>query len=151
MNARTLLRTVLVGLLPAACVQPVDVPPPASVVRHWTIGVAPIVGDAEPRLPFTNRFIVDLSAMPNVSVGSLAARQDSSAFEVAHDRKLSVAARLHADGHCMDFSYTVMQEGQQQAVFSLVVPLLPAGTEPSSACVDRAATAFYQALVLQGL
>jgi len=151
MRARSLLRTLLVGLLPAACVQPVDVPPPVSMARHWTIGVAPIVGDAEPRLPFTNRFIVDLSAMPNVSVSGLVARQDASAFQVAQGGKLSVAPVLHADGHCMDFSYTVMQEGQQQAVFGLVVPLLPAGTEPSSACVDRAATAFYQALVLQEL
>ena len=51
----------------------------------------------------------------------------------------------------MTFTYAILQTGQQQAVFGLVIPPLAAGQEPDSACVDRAATQFYQALAIQGL
>ena len=151
MRPQRLLPVLLLGLLPAACVQPVNVPPPVSVATHWTIGVVAMPGDAEPRLPFTNRFILDLSAMPGTSVTFLGTRETGSAFDVAAGDKLRVTPSLHGEGNCMEFNYTVLRDGQQQAVFGLVVPPLPAGTEPASACVDRAATAFYQALVLQGL
>jgi hypothetical protein len=42
-------------------------------------------------------------------------------------------------------------DSEQQGVFGLVIPPMPAGVEPDSACVDRAATQFYQSLVRQGL
>jgi hypothetical protein len=51
----------------------------------------------------------------------------------------------------MTVSYTIFRAGQQEAAFGLTVPPWSAGAEPDSACVDRAATQFYQALVVQGL
>jgi hypothetical protein len=49
----------------------------------------------------------------------------------------------------MNLTYTIFQSGEKQAVLGLVVGPMPAGAEPDSACVDRAATQFYQALVSQ--
>lgn len=51
----------------AAC-QPVGVPSPVALNRHWMFGVETMRGDAGPQLPYTNRFIADLSAMPNVQI-----------------------------------------------------------------------------------
>jgi hypothetical protein len=73
------------------------------------------------------------------------------AFDAWPAGKVLVSPWLGAEGHCMNITYTVFQSGQQQAVFGLVVPPMPAGTEPDSACVDRAVTQFYRALVVQGL
>lgn len=58
---------------------------------------------------------------------------------------------LGAEGNCMTITYTIFEAGQQQAVFGVVVPTMPAGTEPDPSCVDRAAAQFYRSLVLQGL
>jgi hypothetical protein len=51
----------------------------------------------------------------------------------------------------MNLTYTILQSGQQQATFGQVVATMPAGVEPDSACVDRAAAQFYRTLVIQGL
>ena len=51
----------------------------------------------------------------------------------------------------MTVTYTIFQSGEQQGVFGLIIPPPPAGAELDPVCVDRAAGAFYQALVVQGL
>ena len=44
--------------------------------------------------------------------------------------KLLVSPWLHGDGNCMTITYTLLQSGQQQAAFGLVIPSLAAGQEP---------------------
>lgn len=107
--------------------------------------------DAGPQLPFTNRFIADLSAMPNINVVYVGDDRNSFLFNASKDNKVLVSPWLHGEGHCMSLTYAVYQSGQQRAVFGLVVPRMPAGVEPDSACVDRAAGQFYSAMVAQGM
>jgi hypothetical protein len=102
-------------------------------------------------LPFTNRFLADLAAMPNTQVVYLGKADNAFLFNAWRGNKLRVATWLHGDRACMAITYWVTQLGVQQGVFGLVVPPLPAGIEPDAACVDRAATDFYVALVAQGL
>jgi len=107
--------------------------------------------DPEPQLPFTNRFIADLAAMPKAQVVFLDGVRNSTLFNEWSGGKVLVSPWLHGPDSCMNLTYSIFRSGQQQAVFGLVVAPMPAGVEPASACVDRAAGQFYQALVIQGL
>lgn len=157
MSARTRDRVATLAklLLSAAgitgCAQPSGTLGPAALSKPWMLGIERMRGDPEPQLPFTNQFIADLAAMPNVQVVFLGSDRNNFAFHAWSGDKLRVSPWLHGEGNCMNLTYTIVQSGQQQAVFGQVVPLLPAGVEPDSACVDRAAGEFYQTLAKQGL
>lgn len=114
-------------------------------------GVETMRGDPAPQLPYTNRFIADLSAMPNVQVVYVGNERNNYLFSAWKGDKVLIAPWLRAEGNCMNLTYTVFQSGEREAVLGLVVTAMPAGTEPDSACVDRAAAQFYQALVTQRL
>ena len=134
-----------------SCVPPAGASWPVALSKPWMFGVETMRGDPEPQLPFTNRFIANLSAMPNVQVVYVDDPRNSAPFASWQGGKLLVSPWLHGEGNCMNIIYTILVSGQQQPAFGLVIPPLPAGQEPDSACVDRATTAFYQALVVQGL
>ena len=142
---------VLAAAGAAGCMQPIGVPWPSALSRSWMFGVETMRGDPAPQLPFTNRFIADLSAMPNVQVVYLGEERNSFLFNAWTGEKVLVSPWLHGEGNCMNLTYTIFQSGQKQAVLGLVVAPMPAGNEPDSACVDRAVTQFYQALVTQRL
>ncbi len=52
----------------AAGCQPVSVPWPMSLTRSWMFGIETMRGDPAPELPYPNRFLADLAAMPKVQV-----------------------------------------------------------------------------------
>ncbi len=106
-------------------------------------------GDPAPQFPYTNRFLADLAAMPKVQVVYVGDDRNSFLFNAWKGDKVLVSPWLHGEGNCMNLTYTIFQSGEKQAVLGLAVPPMPAGLEPDSACVDRAATQFYQALVVQ--
>ena len=136
-------------LLTAAGCQPVSMPWPATLSASWMFGIETMRGDPAPQLPYTNRFIADLAAMPKVQVVYVGDERNSFLFNAWKGGKVVVSPWLHGEGNCMNLTYTIFQSGEKQAVLGLVVPAMPAGTEPDAACVDRAATQFYQALVVQ--
>lgn len=150
MRAGTALRVGIVASLIGACT-PVIGPPPATLGQTWMIGLERMRDDSLLMMPFTNRLQAALAAMPNTQVIFVGAPRNDPLFSAFPGNKMRVYPWLHGEGNCMEFSYTVFQSGQVQATFSHVVPALAAGEEPDSACVDRAATSFYQALALQGL
>jgi hypothetical protein len=135
----------------AACAQPVAVPSATALGKPWLLGVERMQGDAGPQLPFTNRFIADLSAMPNIRVVYVGDDRNSFLFNGSKEDRVLVSPWLHGEGNCMNLTYTISQSGEQRAVFGLVIAPMPAGVEPDSACVDRAAGQFYQAMVIQGM
>jgi len=135
----------------AGCVQPTNVPGTTTLRKTWMFGIEQMRNDPAPQLPFTNRFIADLAAMPQVQVVFVGNERNSFLFSNWSGGKVLVSPWLRGQDNCMNLTYTIFQSGQQQAVFGLVIPPTPAGTEPDSACVDRAAGQFYQALVMQGL
>jgi len=146
----------LASMVSVACLTgcyppPTDVHPPATLRRSWMFGVERMTGDPGPQLPYTNRMIADLAAMPNVQVVFVGDERNRSAFASWHGDKLSISPWLHGEGNCMNITYSILQSGQRQATFGLAIAPLAAGQEPDSACVDRAATQLYQALALQGL
>jgi hypothetical protein len=152
LNCMTPLATILLlvaGL--AGCAQPAGVPGTTALSKPLMLGIEPMHDDPPPQLPFTNRFIADLAAMPGVQVVFLGSDRNSSMFSAWSGGKVRVSPWLHAEGNCMTLTYTLFQSGEQQGVFGLVIAPPPTGAEPSSACVDRAAGQLYQALVLQGL
>ena len=148
--AATLLPVVLAVLGTTAC-QPTGVPGATALAKSWMFGIERMRGDPEPQLPYTNQFIANLAAMPDVHVVYLGDERNRYAFNAWAGGKVLVSPWLRGEGNCMNITYTVFQSGQQQAVFGVVVPATWAGTEPDSACVDRAAGQFYRALVVQGL
>jgi hypothetical protein len=135
----------------AACHRPVGAPAETILSRVWMLGIERMRGDPEPQLPFTNRFLADLSAMPNVQVIYVGNDRNNFLFNAWKGDKILVSPWLHGEGNCMNLTYTVFQSGQEQAVFGLMIAPMPAGVEPDSACVDRAAVNLYQALVVQGM
>ena len=141
---------VLVAIL-TACAQPEGLPGPTSLSQQWMFGIERMQGDPLPQLPYTNRFIADLAAMPKVQVVYIGAPETAGLFASWSAGRLVVAPRLRAERSCMTVTYTIFQSGEQQGVFGLIIPPPPAGVESDPACVDRAAGAFYQALVVQGL
>ena len=149
----------LLGLLPAAAIlgactcaywgtQP-GAACPAALPTTWMIGIEVMRDDVPPTLPFTNRLLADFAAMPNTQVVYLGTAQNEFLFSAYRGNKLRLGAWLHGGGACMTATYTIYQSGVQMDRLGLVVPKLQAGAEPYSACVDRFATDFYQALVLQ--
>ncbi len=141
---------LLAGAGTAAC-QPVGVPGATALRTSWMFGIERMRGDPEPQLPYTNRFIADLAAMPGVQIVYVSDDRNGPLFDSWKGNKLLVSPWLRGEHNCMNITYTIFLSGQQQAAFGVVVPTLPAGTEPDSACVDRASAQFYQSLVVQGL
>jgi hypothetical protein len=143
------LAAILLSAGVSGCVQPVGMPAPSATNTSWMFGVETMHGDPQPQLPYTNRFIADLSAMPKVQVVYVGDNRNSFLFNAWSGDKVLVSPWLRAEGNCMNLTYTIFQSGEKQAELGLVVGPMPAGTEPDSACVDRAAAQFYQALVSQ--
>jgi hypothetical protein len=150
MRAAPLLPIMLAALGMTTC-QPAGVPGATALTKSWMFGIERMRGDPEPQLPYTNQFIANLAAMPSVQVVYLGDERNRYAFNAWTGGKVLVAPWLRGEGNCMNITYTVFEAGQQQAVFGVVVPAMWAGTEPDSACVDRATGQFYRALVVQGL
>ena len=119
--------------------------------QSWMFGIVRMRGYPAPQLPYTNQFIAALAAMPAVKIVYVGDDTNRFAFNAWAGGKVLVSPWLRGEGNCMNITYTIFQAGQQQAVFGQVVPAMYAGTEPDSACVDRASGQFYQALVVQGL
>jgi hypothetical protein len=142
---------LLSAICMTGCVQPSGTSGATALSKSWMVGIERMRGDPEPQLPFTNRFIADLAAMPRVQVVFLGPDRNSFAFSAWTAGKVLVSPWLHGEGNCMNITYTIFQSGEQEAVFGQVIPPTLAGAEPDSACVDRAAGQFYQTLVLQGL
>jgi hypothetical protein len=149
MNRLATLLPAAFGL--AACVQPYGVPGTTSLRGTWMLGIERMHDDPEPQLPFTNRFLADLAGMPRTQVVFVGTDRNGSAFDAWSGDKVLVSPWLRAEGNCMNVTYTIFQSGQQQVTFGQVIPTPPAGVEPDSACVDRAAAEFYRTLVTQGL
>ncbi len=126
-------------------------PPPATLSQSWMIGIERMRDDSLLMMPFTNRLLAALAGMPNTQVVFVGGGRNDPLFSAYAGNKLRVYPWLRGEGDCMQFSYSVFQAGQQVATYSLVVPALAAGEEPDSACVDRAASGFYQALAVQGM
>lgn len=114
-------------------------------------GIERMRGDPGPQLPYTNQFIDDLAAMPGVQIVYVTDDRNGPAFNAWKGSKVLVSPWLRGEYNCMNITYTIFASGQQQAVFGVVVPAMLAGTEPDSACVDRAAGQLYRMLVVQGL
>ena len=93
-------------------------------------GIEPMRGDPELQLPYTNRFIADLAAMPSVQLTYLGSERNRFAFNAWTGDKVLVATWLRGEGNCMNITYTIFASGQQQAVFGEVVRPMLAGTEP---------------------
>lgn len=146
MRALALVLPLLLGV--TACT-PYGVPGVTVLKRTWLFGVERMRGDPEPQLPFTNRFIDNLAAMPNVQV--VFTGDNQAAFSAWTKPKLLVSPWLRGEGNCMNITYTLFDLGQQQGTFGQIIPRMPAGVEPDAACVDRAAAEFYRTLVIQGL
>jgi hypothetical protein len=144
------LMTALAGVGTTAC-QPAGVPGSTALQKSWMFGIERMRGDPEPQLPYTNQFIANLAAMPSVQIVYVGDARNGYAFNAWTGGKVLVSPWLRGEGNCMNIAYTIFVTGQQQAVFGQVVPAMLAGTEPDSACVDRAAGQFYRALVVQGL
>jgi len=144
-------KVLLVAAGLAGCVQQGGAPGPTALSQAWMLGIERMKNDPAPQLPFTNRFIADLAAMPRVQVVFLGETRNNPLFEAWSGGKILVSSWLHGEGNCMNLTYTIFQSGEQQSVYGLVIAPLQAGVEPDSACVDRAASQFYQALVTQGL
>jgi hypothetical protein len=139
------------ALLSACAPLPVAIPAPDTLVQTWMFGLERMRDDPLLLAPYTNRFLAGLAAQPKVRVVFVGGELNQFLFTALPAPKLRVMSWLRGQGSCMEITYTITQAGQQMATFGLVVPPLPAGPEPDSACVDRAATEFYRALVLQGL
>ncbi len=120
-------------------------------LRHTLlIGIEPMVGDPLPGLPFTNRLLNGLAAMPSTRVVFLGSPRNAWPFGADPVWRLRLSPWLHGEGNCMTAQYTTYAAGQQQGVYGIITPRLAAGTETDLECVDRFATDFYRALVLQG-
>jgi len=147
---RALAVSIQAAAFATAC-QPIGVPGATALRPSWMFGIERMRGDPEPQLPFTNQFIATLAAMPGVQIVYVGDDSNKYAFNAWAAGKVLVSPWLRGEGHCMNITYTIFQSGQQQAVFGQVIPAMWAGTEPDSACVNRAAGQFYQALAIQGL
>lgn len=151
----TICLLLAVGVL-GACACPCAAPSygangPVTLSQPWLIGIERMRGDVLPVLPYTNRFLADLAAMPNTRVVYLGTERNGFLFDADRAAKLRVAPWLHGEGNCMTLTYTVYRSGERQSAFGMAVSALAAGDEPDPACVDRAASGFYQSLVRQGL
>jgi hypothetical protein len=109
-----------VGL--TGCVQPSGVPGTSTLSNTWMLGIERMRNDPEPQLPFTNRFIADLAAMPRTQVVFVSTDRNNIVFNAWSSDKVLVSPWLHAEGNCMNLTYTIFQAGQQQGAFGQVVP-----------------------------
>lgn len=125
--------------------------PPTTLAQPWMIGIERMRNDPVLLAPFTNRLLAELAAMPQVQVVFVGAERNDQMFAAYTGNKLRVYSALRTENGCMEFSYSVFRSGQQVVTYGLVVPALPAGPEPNSACVDRAAAYFYQSMASEGL
>jgi hypothetical protein len=123
---------------------------PVVLRGDWMIGIEPVVGDANPLLPYTNRLLTDLAAMPKIQVIYAGSERNAWPFQAQSGQTIGLAPWLHGDGQCMTANYVVRVSGQETGRYSLITPRLTAGTESDIGCVDRFATGFYLALVRQG-
>ncbi len=114
------------------------------------IGIEPIVGDPMPGLPFTNRLLNGLAAMPDMQVVFLGSPRNAWPFGADPAWRIRLSPWLHGEGYCMTAQYTTYAAGQQQGIYGIITPPLSAGTETDLECVDRFATDFYRALGRQG-
>ena len=124
---------------------------PTTLSDSWMVGLERMRDDALLMMPYTNRLLAALAAMPKLQVVYAGPPRNDPLFAAYSGNKLRLHPWLHGEGNCMEFTYTIFRAGQQDATHSLVVPALAAGDEPDSACVDRAASALYKALVHLGL
>ncbi len=123
---------------------------PVALSQRWMIGVEPMTGDALPLLPFTDRLLVDLAAMPDVQAVFVGSTRNAVPFAASAIRRITLRPWLHGEGNCMTASYTVHASGQDLGSYALVTPAPLAGSETDLACIDRFATQFYGSLVRQG-
>jgi hypothetical protein len=154
------VRAVLAGLslladaLLAGCAYPPGVASgaggPMYLGHTVMIGIEPMVGDPLPGLPFTNRLLDGLAAMPGVRVVYLGAPRNAWPFDAEEAWRIRLSPWLHGEGYCMTAQYTTYAAGQQQGVYGIITPRLSVGSETDLECVDRFATDFYRALVRQG-
>jgi hypothetical protein len=147
---RSVTLIVVAAASMTAC-QPTGVPGSTTLQKSWMFGIERMHDDPEPQLPYTNQFIAVLAAMPSVQIVFVGDERNNYAFNAWTGGKVLVSPRLRGEGNCMNISYTIFAFGVQQAVFGQVIPAMPAGTEPDSACVYRATAQFYRALVARGL
>ncbi len=145
------LAASLAASLAGSCAPVSYSPPPATLSQTWMIGIERMRNDPVLLAPNTNRFLAVLAAMPQVQVVFVGADRNDQMFSAYTGNKLRVYSALRTDNACMEFSTSVFRAGQQVVTYGLVVPPLPAGPEPDSACVDRAAASFYQSMVSEGL
>ena len=104
---------VLVGIGTTAC-QPANVPGSTALRSSWMFGIERMRGDPAPQLPYTNQFIVNLAAMPNVQIVSVDDDRNRLAFNAWTGGKVLVSPWLHGEGNCMNITYTVFESGQHQ-------------------------------------
>lgn len=97
----TLAKVLLLAVGLAGCVQPSGVRGTTTLSNTWMLGIERMHDDPEPQLPFTNRFIADLAAMPRTQVVFVGTDRNSFAFNAWSGDKLLVSPRLHAEGNCM--------------------------------------------------
>ena len=147
---RRTLSAAIVATLCGGCV-PMPPTPALTLSQFWMIGIEHIHGDPQILQPATNQFLMDLAGMPNTQVLYLSADRNPPLFGAYTKDKIRVRAALGTPHNCMEVTYTLQPAGQPESTFGLVIAALPAGPEPISACVDRAASSFYQALARQGL
>ena len=82
----------------AGCVPPIGAPWPVALSKPWMFGIEQMRGHPEPQLPYTNRFIANLSAMPNVQVVNLGGEENRFLFSAWTGNKVLVSAWLRAAG-----------------------------------------------------
>src|SRR3954452_11310224 len=100
MTGRIGLRTVVsigVGLWLSGCMPPVGVAPPTALRQTWMIGIQRVRDDPGLQLPYTNRMIEDLAAMPNVQVVFVGDSRNAAPFASWRGGKLLVSPWLHGE------------------------------------------------------
>lgn len=107
--------------------------------------------DAPLQMPYSNRLLADIAAMPNTQVVALSSARNAWDFDAWIGNKIRVETRMRDQGWCMTINYTVMMAGQQSQVYGLVVPEPQFGVQTDPLCVDQAATALYANMARQGL
>lgn len=133
----------------AVCAAAADVPTQLS--QRWLLGVGTMAGDPKLLRPYTNRFMADLGAMPGVKIVDISPAWNAHYFRTSEDDRIEVVPVLHAEGNCMEITYTVYRHGVEHGRSGLVVTPLYAGPESDGACIDRAATQLYLAMARAGL
>ena len=98
-TARHIALLTSLGLWLCGCIPPAGVAPPSTLRHTWMIGIERMRGDPGPQLPYTNRMIADLAAMPNVQVVFVGDSRNSAPFASWQGDKLLVSPWLHGEGN----------------------------------------------------